>query len=305
MAAAEALFSQARELFDAGKIGEACEKFAESQRLDPSPGTLLNLARCHEEEGKTASAWSEYLAAKRAAKSSGRDSLAEESARRAAELEGKLSHLTIEVTAEVEGLKITRNDDELAPATFATKLPVDPGTYTISAEAPGYEPWSSEVVVKHGEAASLTVPALVARAAPAEAETDEGTAEAEQSVVVDPSTAPADPNGAPVAAYVIGGAGLVVTGVGLAFGAMASGAYKSADEACPLHTACSDEAMKDRDSAGTYALVSTVAVPVGLAGLATGIILWATHGGTPPPETAHADVTWVPGGGVAHFRGSF
>src|SRR5215471_19286696 len=59
-AIAEALFRHGRELLDAGKVSEACEKFAASQRADPALGTLLNLAACHEREGRTATAWSEF-----------------------------------------------------------------------------------------------------------------------------------------------------------------------------------------------------------------------------------------------------
>ena len=52
--AAEALFDEGRNLVAAGKIAEACPKFADSQRLDPSPSTLLNLASCWEKLGRTA-----------------------------------------------------------------------------------------------------------------------------------------------------------------------------------------------------------------------------------------------------------
>ncbi|MEM9877433.1 MAG: hypothetical protein AAF928_21220, partial [Myxococcota bacterium] len=59
-AAAEALFREGRARYEAGDLKAACAKFAASFALDEALGTLLNLARCHKEEGKTASAWGAY-----------------------------------------------------------------------------------------------------------------------------------------------------------------------------------------------------------------------------------------------------
>ncbi len=46
---AEYLFREGTKKFDAGKHVEACADFAESLRLGPKLGTLLNLALCHED----------------------------------------------------------------------------------------------------------------------------------------------------------------------------------------------------------------------------------------------------------------
>src|ERR1700733_5702276 len=69
---AEALFEEGRKLVADGNFADACPKFADSQRLDPSPATLLNLASCYEKQGRSASAWVTYREAASAANAASR-----------------------------------------------------------------------------------------------------------------------------------------------------------------------------------------------------------------------------------------
>src|SRR6187431_1585248 len=89
-AAAEALFDEARRLLASGDVKAACPKFAESYRLDPALGALLNLAACHEKEGRVATAWSEYRDAAAQALKARDDKRAAYAKKQAATLEPRL-----------------------------------------------------------------------------------------------------------------------------------------------------------------------------------------------------------------------
>ena len=92
-AAAEQLFRDANTLLAKGQTHEACAKFSESQKLDPQLGTLLNLATCHEKEGKVATAWTEYSElVDQAGKQNDKKRLAY-GKKKVAELDGQLPHL--------------------------------------------------------------------------------------------------------------------------------------------------------------------------------------------------------------------
>src|SRR5690606_30041935 len=70
-ATAESLFQEGKRLMEQGQIEEACPKFQASMDAEPSVGAMLNLARCHELTGKTATAWAEYTEAANLARRAG------------------------------------------------------------------------------------------------------------------------------------------------------------------------------------------------------------------------------------------
>lgn len=151
-AQAEVLFRQGRDLLTAGKVAEACSAFAESQKLEPAVTTLLNLAGCREKLGQIATAWGMFLDAARQTRSAAdaaNQQLHDLAQARAQKLEPRVSRLTISVPqkSHVDGLEITRGQDRVDPGLWNRALPIDGGTYTITARAPGSSPWSTQVTV--------------------------------------------------------------------------------------------------------------------------------------------------------------
>jgi hypothetical protein len=150
-------------------------------------------------------------------------------------------------------------------------VPVDPGTHTVEASAPGKQPWRVTVDISTGPSSkSVIVPALRdAPRAPAEPTKATGTK---------PTGQASDDSGNTqrIVAYTLGGAGVVGIGVGSAFGLSAmSKNDESNREGCDGNecTPAAAEIRKDAQSAGT---ASTVAFAVGGALLAAGVVVFFT-----------------------------
>lgn len=247
-AAAEALFQAGKQLMDAGRLDEACPKLAASMQEEPSPGTMLNLALCHEKQGKTATAWAEYKEAAALAKQRGESARADVAEEFAGKLEPRLSRITIDVTSAVSSLEILRNGEPVLPATWGVGVPVDPGTHDIVARAPGYLEWRTRVVlVGDARHQKVQVPALrrIGRDGP-------------RPLLI-----------AGIALASIGAAGLIVGGI---FGGLAAGDKSSADDDCP-DLACTQEAFDTIESARTLAHGATAAFVIGGVVAAAGLTL--------------------------------
>jgi tetratricopeptide (TPR) repeat protein len=294
-AAAETLFVDARKLLAAGKYQEACKALAESQRLDPGVGTLLNLGRCYEKLGRTASAWSTYREAAAAARAANQGAR-EKNARLAADaLEPKLPKLTIVVMgAETNPrLEVRRDGAVVPPSMWGMAVAVDPGEHLFEASAPDRKPWRTQIVAEKGKPLTVTVPALepdpkAAAAAPTQMSAKSGKAETTSAPAHVPEPAPPSSSGVGpqrVVALVVGGAGLVSMGVGGYFAMRANSTYDAAD--CDKATnECSAWGIHDQKLAYTRARNATYFAVGGLTAVVAGVILWATGSTKPSTDSA-------------------
>jgi len=302
-AAATALFEEGMKLLDAGEVDEACPKFVASIEAYPSPGGMLNLARCHREQGKTATAWAEYNQAAEMFDKVGSER-ASFARSEAAALEAKLSKLTVTVESPVAGLQVLRDGVALKAGAYGVAVPVDPGEHKIVAAAPGHEPWSTAVTVgPDGDTKTIAIPALIEGPEPGPG--DSGQTEPDGSG--DDSLA--FYIGAGVAGAV-GVAGFILGGV---FGSKASSDWDSAREQCPENgNYCTAEAVTLAADAKSSATVSTVGFVLGGAGLVTaGVLILLTLGGEPDPpgDAASGSVRIfpmvLPGSGSVLLQGRF
>jgi hypothetical protein len=168
-AIAQSLFEEGRKLMNEKKFPEACPRLERSYKLDPAPGTLLNLAVCHESIGKTATARSEFQDSLAMAKRDNRRDRLTFSQQHLKGLEGKVSTLTVTDATRASGLEWRLDGVKVGVESFGIALPIDPGTHTIEATAPGKQLWKTTVeVTRDGETKTLDIPALVDAPVPKE-----------------------------------------------------------------------------------------------------------------------------------------
>jgi hypothetical protein len=278
VAAAEALFREAKQLIAEGRAAEACAKFEASHKLDPAVGTLLNLADCNEQIGKTASAWAQFLEAETLSRRAGSELRERVARERAAALEPRLMRLAIEVPEQVRvaGLTVKRDGQIIDPAGWGSGFPVDPGEHEVVVTAPGKRDWTRRIVTdREGEQFEVTVTALQ-DVAPAAEPGPPVQAAAPPAVAAPPApvAAPAeadDGSAQRTIGFAVGGLGLVGLGVGTAFGLIAKSNWSDAN--CSQGVCADPEAQQLSEDAGRNADIATVSFAVGAGALALGAVV--------------------------------
>ena len=279
-AAAEVLFREARAAMKHGNYAEACPKLAESQRLDPSTGTLLNLALCEEHTGRLTQAWLHLRAFL--------DTIPRDDDRvpavreHLADLDARLPRLTLELTSRSrDSNRLLLDGAEVPPVSWGSAIPVDSGEHVIVARSEGANTFQRSVRLAEGERYHLTLDLPASTPVGMNLPQAPGV----RDVPITKSSLPAAPaHGACNQRC----AGTVLVGVGvggLIAGILAGRVVLEKRDVVkdPSHCQnghCDEEGLKAAADGKTWSLVSTLSVGAGAVAAATGGFLLVYHSNT-------------------------
>jgi hypothetical protein len=299
VAAAEALFEKGVADMEAGTYATGCPAIAESQRLDPRPGTLFALATCEDRAGRSATAAARFqdyldaydkLAPEQQKKQ--RERPAEAKARKAA-LAASAPRLSIALAPGAPKDAVVRRDDAvLGAAALGLPLPTDPGDHVLVAEGGGARA-EKKVTLKNGDRVEVTLE-LRAQATPTPVAQPAPAATPPPTRPEGPAAPPPAPAGSPLrtAGFVLGGVGLVGVALGAVTGGLTLAKKGAITDGCHDHL-CTADGKAAADSAQTLGLVSTVGFVAGGAALAAGVVLVLVAPSSAKAPTKTGIAPWV------------
>lgn len=274
LAAADALFLEAKQLVAGGRVADACPRFEASMAVMPQLGVQLNLADCYERVGRTASAWVAFgqaaALARRAADPRERFARQRQDA-----LVPRLYRLRITVSDRPpDGLTVTRDGVRVEPSAYGADVPVDPGSHAVEAAAPGRTSWSTHVVASADDPqVAIAVPALTR--SPVPSSTVRLSAETGRRVTP--------------AAWIAGGVAATAFGLGTAMGIAARSLLQESRAGCSPSNICTDSAYALVDRSRRDGNLSTAAFALAGAAVVTGVVVYLGS-----PRERDRPVTLVP-----------
>ncbi|WP_044243115.1 tetratricopeptide repeat protein [Chondromyces apiculatus] len=266
----------------------ACPRFEESAKIEPAPGTFLNLALCQEHLGQLAGALHSYNAAlERLAPGDQRVPFAKE---QAALLVARVARLTVKPPRSMPaGARVFRDGQQLLPEEMGVETAVDPGRHEIEVEIPGAPRTRQSVLLAAGEVRTVML--------------DEAAGEASEAT----ATVGASSGGLSrrTVGYVVGGVGAASLTTSLILGGLVLGKKSTVDDECTA-TTCSPEGADAASAGRTLSTVSTVTFFAGLLGIGAGVYLVLTDSGAEktafgkarPRAATVVGPTFLPGGGT-------
>jgi hypothetical protein len=289
------LFREGEELFDARNFSEACTKFATSHDLDPKLGTLLNLAFCHESEGRTARARAEFDEALTWAMQRGQRDREQFAREHLSSLEKRLSYLVLEapaseVAVDAEPVDVRVDGQIIARSRWGAPILVDPGLHMLTATAPKKEPQPLLFYVEPGPATrTVRIPTLL----------DDPVAAAKlarRAPLAVPRTLETEPTSAArtrrTAGLVVMATGGVATALGTYFTVRALSSAEDVRTACGGPNGCDANAGASPRDASTFTVASGIALGAGLVALGVGswLVLSSTTTNSRPVPVVRASL---------------
>lgn len=314
--AAETLFLEGVAAMKKNDFVVACEAFARSNKVDPSPGTQINLALCHEKQKKWATAWTWYRSAAGLAQQRGqvdREKLALDAA---AKLKPQLHNVIISVKEPLTERVVKRDgvEVEIELAGREIPLPIDPGEHKIEVAARGKRPWSKVIRIAEDPGTDrIEVPRL------------EDAAPEPKASVAPALRSTEEPRPAPVVEPDGSGRrllGIIAAGAGIAAGATAVGFYlvavdqdaqaerldaKALDPTLARDKAANEEAARSKHDAASTDQLAAIVLGAGAGALvAIGAVLYFTApSGSGATTKARLVPTFGPGHAGVGLGGTF
>jgi hypothetical protein len=271
---AEALFREGREAMKSGDYVAACPRFAESQRIAPALGTLLNLALCDEQLGRTASASLEFeqFLGSAPADDDRRPIVAEH----LSTLRPRVPRLVLQPgPGGPRAWRVTVDGNEVRAEDLGRELLLDPGRHAVEVSAADRSAHETTVMLDEGEVQTRDLQSL---AGPIQA-TPALRAPPREVALVRPSRVPA---------YVVGGVGVLGLLAGIVTGFMVLDASHTVRDHCQ-GDACDPQGLQANDAGHTLLVANTVAFAIGAAGIAGGTYLYFSAAPRSPDHASTAD----------------
>lgn len=281
-ARADALFRDGREAMRQRDFEVACARFAESQSLDPAPGTLLNLADCEEKLGRLVTASKHVQAA--LAELPPRDDRARIARERLATLGRRVASVTLRLAPGTPPSgRITRDGVDVTPAELGVPERTDPGNHVYAIVLSDGREHRVTAVLREGEQREIVLDVAPPPPPPAPPPSHTPPAIVSAAPALASSSPPPPSRPTPrdrTGAYVAGGIGLVGVAIASVTGVVLLRKKATVDGACDrdARTCTSDDGVDAAHSGRTLVPIFYGAAILGVAGLATGAVLLWSHG---------------------------
>jgi hypothetical protein len=199
-----------------------------------------------------------------------------------------------------------RNTDNVDASTWNRELPIDGGTYTITAKAPGHQDFTTSITIAaEKDSKSITIPKLGdAQSAPAVTQPTTTGTESIEKPDTEVDDMPAPSGGSKVVPIVVGVAGVALLGGAVVFELNARSTYKDAEKE-PDNTKQTDL----WHSANRKRYIAEGMAVGGLACVGVAVWLFVKSSGSSETQTAKRGVSVEPmlaiGGGGVLLQGRY